>query len=562
MSYQVLARKWRPRSFPSLVGQTHVVRALTNALEQKRLHHAYLLSGTRGVGKTTIARILAKALNCEQGIGPEPCGQCAACKEIDAGRFVDLMEVDAASRTKVEQTRALLDNVPFAPVKGRYKVYLIDEVHMFSASSFNALLKTLEEPPPHVCFILATTDPQRVPVTVLSRCLQFNLKRLLPEEIRAQLIRILEAEKIPFELSSLDLLAQAADGSMRDALSLLDQAISYGAGKLILEEVRTLLGTVDRAHSVHILQALAEGSGEKLLAEVARIQELTPDFQGLVEDLLWMLHQIALYQQIPQALSQEKEVVAALAKQLPPEEVQLYYQIALQGQEDLNLAPTPRMGLEMLLLRMLAFRPVSVEPQALDGSATTPNRSASDPETAAQSQAPKAGDTGRRELEKMRRSLAASKPSAAQQAIAEEKTEEQPSAAVGKLLNSADWHGFVSGWEIQGVARELAQHCVFVRQEGTTLHLLLDPASEKLLTAATKRGLEKGLRRILGSHVQLNIQVAALPEESPAQRREKQQAQGQREAEAILDRDPGAQAMRETFDAHWMPNTATLNDEP
>ncbi len=563
MSYQVLARKWRPRSFQSLVGQPHVVRALTNALEQGRLHHAYLFSGTRGVGKTTIARILAKALNCERGIRAEPCGRCSNCQEIDAGRFVDLIEVDAASRTKVEQTRALLDNVPFAPVKGRYKVYLIDEVHMFSASSFNALLKTLEEPPPHVCFILATTDPQRVPVTVLSRCLQFQLKRLLPEEIRAQLSRILEAENIPFELSSLDLLAQAADGSMRDALSLLDQAISYGAGKLVPEEVRALLGTVDRAHSVHILQALAEGSGEKLLAEVARIQELTPDFQGLVEDLLWMLHQIALYQQVPQAISQEKESVAALAQQLSPEEVQLYYQIALQGQEDLDLAPTPRLGLEMLLLRMLAFRPVSLEPAE---SLAVPSRASSPMAVSGKRETP----TGQKAFEAMRRTLATKpKPAEEKQAVSEEKSpkpEEGEGTPMGSSRNLADlnaeqWHEFVTRWETNGFTKALAQHCVFDRREGTELHFFLDPAAESLLTDATKRRLEETLCRMLGSEVQLKIRVASTTEYSPAQRMAEQREQKQRVAEAILARDAGAQAMRETFDAHWLPNTAVLDEE-
>ena len=368
MSYQVLARKWRPRSFADMVGQAHVVRALSNALDQDRLHHAYLFTGTRGVGKTTLARILAKALNCEAGVSSTPCCQCASCREIDEGRFVDLLEVDAASRTRVDQTRDLLDNVPFAPVKGRFKVYLIDEVHMFSTSSFNALLKTLEEPPPHVKFLLATTDPQKVPVTVLSRCLQFNLKRLVLEEIATQLAHILTVEAVPFEAPALALLARAADGSMRDGLSLLDQAIAFGGGRVGAEDIRAMLGTVGRDMSLRLLQALAVREGAALLAEVARIHELAPDFGGVLQELLGLLHRLALFQQVPATLAAddpEREALVALGRDLTPEDVQLYYQIALLGQADLPLAPDPRTGMEMVLLRMLAFRPgEAVQPPA------------------------------------------------------------------------------------------------------------------------------------------------------------------------------------------------------
>jgi len=360
MSYQVLARKWRPKSFADMVGQTHVVRALSNALDRGQLHHAYLFTGTRGVGKTTLARILAKALNCEQGVSARPCGVCGACQEIDTGRFVDLLEVDAASRTKVDQTRELLDNVPFAPAKGRFKVYIIDEVHMFSSHSFNALLKTLEEPPPHVKFLLATTDPQKVPVTVLSRCLQFNLKRLLPDQIAEQLARILEAEGVPCEPRALPLLARAADGSMRDGLSLLDQAIAYGGGRVLFEHVRAMLGTVGRDLCLDLLAALARFDGPGLLDEVGRIAEFTPDFSGVLQELIGLLHQVALYQQVPETLGAEdpdRERISELAAGLAPEDVQLFYQIALIGQQDLLLAPDPRTGIEMVLLRMLAFRP-------------------------------------------------------------------------------------------------------------------------------------------------------------------------------------------------------------
>ncbi len=347
MSYQVLARKWRPRIFSELVGQTHVVRALSNALDNDRLHHAYLFTGTRGVGKTTLARIFAKSLNCEHGVGSTPCGQCSICREIDEGRFVDLLEVDAASRTKVDQTRELLENVPYAPVRGRYKVYLIDEVHMFSDSSFNALLKTLEEPPPHVKFLLATTDPQKVPVTVLSRCLQFNLKRLPLDQIQDYLQELLNREGIQHEVRALTLLAKGADGSMRDALSLMDQAIAFGAGKVIESDVQAMLGTIahDRVHE--LLDALAAMDAQRVVTLISDLAEMAPDFSGVLQDLLSLLHRIALVQAVPDAVDNslgDQEQVIALAGKLLPEDVQLFYQIGLIGQRDLSLAPDPRSG--------------------------------------------------------------------------------------------------------------------------------------------------------------------------------------------------------------------------
>ena len=360
MSYQVLARKWRPRVFSELVGQEHVVRALTNALDNDRVHHAYLFTGTRGVGKTTLARILAKSLNCETGVSSTPCGECTSCREIDEGRFVDLIEVDAASRTKVDQTRELLENVPYAPVGGRYKVYLIDEVHMFSDSSFNALLKTLEEPPPHVKFLLATTDPQKVPVTVLSRCLQFNLKRLPVDQIQGQLKHILEAEKIFFDGEALQQLSIAADGSMRDALSLLDQAIVFGGGQVRQDDVRAMLGTVPQDFIINLLQALADCDAAALMTHVHKMAQKSIDFVALLNTFISWLHRIALLQQTSVDIYDddfESEQLAFFAERLSPEDVQLYYQMALVGQNDLNLAPEPRMGFEMLMLRMLSFAP-------------------------------------------------------------------------------------------------------------------------------------------------------------------------------------------------------------
>lgn len=363
MSYQVLARKWRPRIFREMVGQEHVLQALINALDHNRLHHAYLFTGTRGVGKTTIARILAKCLNCETGVSSEPCGQCSACREIAEGRFVDLIEVDAASRTKVEDTRELLENVQYAPTRGRYKVYLIDEVHMLSNSSFNALLKTLEEPPPHVKFLLATTDPQKLPMTILSRCLQFNLKNMNPERIVQHLKFVLEKELVPFEESALWQLGRSADGSMRDAMSLTDQAISYGSGKITEAEVRAMLGTIDQQAVYEIVTALAAQDGGGVLAAVEALSEQAPDYASALGEMLSVLHRVAIAQALPEAVDNtygDKELILQLALQLPPEDVQLFYQTALLGRRDLPLAPDARAGFEMVLLRMLAFKPQGV----------------------------------------------------------------------------------------------------------------------------------------------------------------------------------------------------------
>lgn len=363
MSYQVLARKWRPRVFREMVGQEHVLQALINALDHNRLHHAYLFTGTRGVGKTTIARILAKCLNCETGVSSEPCGQCASCREIGEGRFVDLIEVDAASRTKVEDTRELLENVQYAPTRGRYKVYLIDEVHMLSNSSFNALLKTLEEPPPHVKFLLATTDPQKLPMTILSRCLQFNLKNMNPERIVQHLKFVLNEELVPFEESALWHLGRAADGSMRDAMSLTDQAIAYGSGKITEADVSAMLGTIDQTAVYDIVNALASLDGRAVLAAVERMSEQAPDYASALAEMLAVLHRIAIAQALPEAVDNshgDRERIMQLAQQLPSEDIQLYYQTALLGRRDLPLAPDPRAGFEMVLLRMLAFKPQGV----------------------------------------------------------------------------------------------------------------------------------------------------------------------------------------------------------
>jgi DNA polymerase-3 subunit gamma/tau len=362
MSYTALARKWRPKKFAELVGQEHVRRALVNALETGRVHHAFLFTGTRGVGKTTIARIFAKCLNCETGVTPEPCGVCASCVEIDGGRFVDLIEVDAASRTKVDDTRELLDNVQYAPTRGRYKVYLIDEVHMLSTHSFNALLKTLEEPPPHVKFLLATTDPQKLPVTVLSRCLQFNLKRMPVGQIAEHMKALLEKEGVPYEAAGLRLVAQAADGSMRDGLSLLDQLIAFGGGKAGEEEARAMLGTISRDHVERLAELLASMNIQELMRCARSLEEFAPDYAQVLDELSGLLVRVALKQTVSDFEGDDlyaPELLERLAKAFSPEDIQLYYQTAITGRRDLALAPDPRTGFEMTLLRMIAFRPAN-----------------------------------------------------------------------------------------------------------------------------------------------------------------------------------------------------------
>ena len=383
MSYQVLARKWRPRTFEDMVGQEHVLQALIHALESQRLHHAYLFTGTRGVGKTTIGRLLARCLNCETGITPRPCGECSSCTEIQEGRFVDLIEIDAASRTGVDDMRELTDNVQYAPTRGRYKVYLIDEVHMLTNQSFNAFLKTLEEPPEHVKFLLATTDPQKLPVTVLSRCLQFNLKRMTPEHIAGHLQHVLGQEQIPFEEPALWLLARAADGSMRDALSLTDQAIAFGNQKLAASDVSNMLGTIDQRDIERLVNALVERDGPGLLSEINRISDFAPDYGNILADLLYLFHRVTMEQVVPGSADNslgDAAEVQTLARRLSAEDAQLFYQAALMGRKDLAVTPDARMGFEMTLLRMLAFRPGTDrrEPPAVGGSTARETRTSSD----------------------------------------------------------------------------------------------------------------------------------------------------------------------------------------
>src|ERR1700676_1507717 len=468
-AYTALARKWRPHSFAEVTGQEHVLRALANALASGRLHHAFLFAGTRGVGKTTVARILAKCLNCECGVSATPCGQCASCREIDAGRSVDLIEVDAASRTKVDDTRELLDNVQYAPTRSRYKIYLIDEVHMLSAHSFNALLKTLEEPPPHVKFLLATTDPQKLPLTVLSRCLQFNLKRLSVALIGSRLTHILQAEQIAFEAAAVQLPAQAGDGSLRDALSLLDQLLAFGNGKALETDARAMLGTVERDHVLRVAEQLAAGDAATLLEYARSLDELSPDYAQLLDQLAALLERVALKQLLPGFEGDElhpAELLARLAAQFAAEDLQLYYQTAILGRRDLPLAPDARTGFRMTLIRMLAFRPG----HAAGGVASTP--------TAA------AGSTG-----------VAAAGAAAAAAGANEAAPGLVAVPPPTPLFSAmpDWAAIVAALELQGAPRELARNCALLGREGAILRLALDPRSASMRTRALEDKLAQAL---------------------------------------------------------------------
>jgi DNA polymerase III subunit gamma/tau len=515
-SYTALARKWRPHSFAEMTGQEHVLRALANALASDRMHHAYLFAGTRGVGKTTVARILAKCLNCERGVSATPCGECASCREIDAGRSVDLIEVDAASRTRVDDTRELLDNVQYAPTRSRYKIYLIDEVHMLSAHSFNALLKTLEEPPPHVKFLLATTDPQKLPVTVLSRCLQFNLKRLSVALISARLQQILRAENIQFEPAAVQLLAHGGDGSLRDALSLLDQLLAYGNGKALEADARAMLGTVGRDQIVQLAQLLAAGEAGALIEYANALDERASDYAQLLEQLAALLERVALKQLVPDFEGDELhpvELLAHLAAALPAEDVQLFYQTAILGRRDLALAPDARTGFRMTLIRMLAFRPASAS--AASAGALMPARAAA-------------------------ASPAAPLPSA---------------RAATSAAGPDDWPSILAALDLQGAPRQLAANCVLLGREGATLRLALDPRSASLRTRALEDKLTQALARHFGSAVRLEIEVRDSTAETPARSSERAQAERRAQARSAFEADPTVEAFKERFGASVLADT-------
>jgi DNA polymerase III subunit gamma/tau len=513
MSYLVLARKWRPRSFAELVGQEHVRQALVNALDSGRIHHAFLFTGTRGVGKTTIARILARALNCERGVGSTPCGECGACREIDEGRFVDLIEVDAASRTKVDDTRELLENVQYLPTRGRYKVYLIDEVHMLSAHSFNALLKTLEEPPPHVKFLLATTDPQKLPVTVLSRCLQFNLKRLPSALIAARLSHILEAEGVAFEPAAVALLARAADGSLRDALSLLDQMLAFGGGRVSDADARAMLGTVDRQQVVRLVERLADRDAAGLFEAVAAIDEYAPDYGQLLDEIAALLQKVALRQAVPVLAEDEihpTETLVALAARFPAEDLQLAFQFAILGRRDLELAPDPRTGFEMTLLRILAFRPA--------GEATDPRHSSAEQDAAVSAPVAKPPPAG-------------STPAA-----------------------EGDWPSLLARLELRGPARQLAGNCQLLAREGSHFRFLLDERAQALHTRQLEDRFRQALRQLVGEAATLEIELGGAGD-TPQRREEQARDERLEKARAALERDPAVQTLRERFGAVLQPDS-------
>ena len=518
------------------------MRALRNALDNDRLHHAYLFTGTRGVGKTTLARILAKSLNCEKGVSSTPCGECSICQEVDDGRFADLLEVDAASRTKVDQTLELLENVPFAPIRGRYKVYLIDEVHMFSNSSFNALLKTLEEPPPHVKFLLATTDPQKVPVTVLSRCLQMNLKRMPPEQIRGQFEYILQAEKVEWEAPALDLLARVADGSMRDGLSILDQAIAFGGGQVREEDVKTMLGVVAQDQLPQLLRAVIDNDAAAVLEQIAIAARQSPDFATLLKDLLLLLHRIALHQASPGAADAgwgDMQALQELAGLLHREDVQLFYEIALRGQRDLPLAPDPRSGFEMILLRMLAFRPLTPE---MDASKAPARQQAVRPSSSSQA-VPQAGSAAGKEA-----LLRQEKP-------ATEVREPAPKDSID--LN--DWHRLLPALKLGGVSSQLAAHCTVKSWQDDRLLLTLNPTGGALAGAMPRQKLQEALENYLGRSIRMEIEVAEATEETPAQIAERQHREKQAAAVLAMQNDPVVQVLKEDFDGKLLVDSIKLN---
>jgi DNA polymerase-3 subunit gamma/tau len=550
MSYLVLARKWRPKRFAELVGQEHVVRALSNALDTGRVHHAFLFTGTRGVGKTTIARIFAKSLNCERGTGAEPCGECAACLDIDAGRFVDLLEIDAASNTGVDDVRALIENAQYMPARGRTKVYLIDEVHMLSKNAFNALLKTLEEPPGHVKFLLATTDPQKLPVTVLSRCLQFNLRRLEPAQIAAQMTKILGAEAIESEPEAIALLARAADGSLRDGLSLLDQAIAHAGGKLEAGGVNAMLGTVERAQVGALLEALAAGDGPRLLAEVDAMAAFSPDFGQVLEDLATELHRLQLRQLVPGIELEASRVdTDGLAARLSPELVQLWYQMAVTGRRDLGLAPSPRAGFEMSLLRMLAFRPGD----ALGDAVAEPRAARAAPAAAPAAPGPRAGAPSPAHLATPPPAAAPSTATSAAPAAPVMPVAPTAAAAAGPspapapaippaaLACADDWIALVPALGLKGPALQLGSHAQFHGYQDGVLRLHLPPEDAHLRSDASVRKLADALGAVLGEAPELRFEAAAAPAgaaDTLQQRQARERDARQLAAEAAFRADP------------------------
>lgn len=550
---QVLARKWRPRIFADLKGQEHVVRALSNALTQNRLHHAYLFTGTRGVGKTTVARILAKALNCETGIGATPCGICSACTQIDSGRFVDLLELDAASNTGIDNMREVLDNAQYAPTVGRFKVYIIDEVHMLSKAAFNSMLKTLEEPPEHVKFILATTDPQKIPVTVLSRCLQFNLKQMAPEMVCEHLDKVLGLEGVPSEPAALRLIARAAGGSMRDALSLLDQAIAYGNGQVQEGTVRSMLGAIDQRYLFSLLNALVAADGAALLEEADEMAARSIAFDAALQELGALLHKIALAQTVPAALPDdlpEREAILDLAQRIDAETIQLYYQISILGRRDLALAPDEFAGFTMTLLRMLAFIPetgstrISAPPAA--PVASRPVR----PVPALVAREPDAPD------------LSVPRPAAtiATRIDAAEPVSVAPSTSTAPAFDG-DWAALVTTLKLGGQARMLAVHSELESSAGDCLQLRVPVAHKHLADKSYQDKLREAISAHFGRPMRLQISLAEGEANTPVRQQNEARAARQSEAEAVIAADPFVQDVMQQFDARVVEIKSTAKEQ-
>jgi len=541
MSYQVLARKWRPKNFGEMAGQSHVLQTLTHALEQKRLHHAYLFTGTRGVGKTTVARILARCLNCEQGITATPCGTCNACREITEGRFIDLIEVDAASRTRVEDTRELLENVQYAPARGRFKVYLIDEVHMLSTHSFNALLKTLEEPPPHVKFLLATTDPQKLPVTVLSRCLQFHLKNLAPAQIVNYLQSVLAAEQIAFEEEALWHLARAAAGSMRDALTLLDQSISFGGGSVTATAVNSLLGTSDFAVVFDLLNMLGNRDAAGMINMVRAASENNPDYARLLEQMLMVLHRVAIAQALPDAVDNsegDREQVKQLAASLSAEDVQLYYQICLQTHQEMTIAPDRRVSFEMGLLRMFAFSPdVFMAQDNVEKKKTAPERIPEPEPVTPEPEMPAADEP-----------VLTKTPDTVQVESAERSSEEPLS----------DWYALVQACELGGISGNILWNCDLQAIDGNSYQLILDETQSALFSPDHQAVIAEALSTVRGQQVQVSIRTGAPERETPATRRRREKAEAIAAIHHKFHDDPAVLSLLKTFNATVEPDSLEI----